>query len=234
MTRIAIPPNSKLHDYEESIRRAGAEPWVLDRATDRPADVLATADGILLVGGGDVDPTLYGEAPDPTFSAPEAGRDAYEVELVRRAIDADMPVLAICRGVQLLNVARGGTLVQDIPSQIPEALKHKLEVPPHDAFELAHEIWIEPGSRLETTMRERLERSDACEVNSRHHQALKTLGEGFVTTATAPDGIIEAVENPTRRFCVGVQWHPENFYRTGEFRPLFEAFIAATKKKTAP
>ena len=102
--------------------------------------------------------------------------------------------------------------------------------PPHQPFELAHEIWIEKESALAALLRERLEESDSCEVNSRHHQALKTLGEGLVTTATAPDGVIEAVEDPNRRFWMGVQWHPENFWRTGEFRALFEGFVKAATR----
>jgi putative glutamine amidotransferase len=94
---------------------------------------------------------------------------------------------------------------------------------------LAHEIWIEKGSLLARITTDALEGGDSCPVNSRHHQAVDKLGKGFVTTATAPDGVIEAIEDPSRRFCLGVQWHPENFYRTGEFRSLFEGFIAACR-----
>ena len=230
MPIIAIAPCSKLPDYEESVRRAGGEPRLLDYASDSPADVVKGVGGILLAGGNDVLPSLYGESAHQTFEAAETGRDEYEMELVRRAKEADVPVLAICRGVQLLNVAHGGTLIQDIPSQLTGALEHKLAVPPHQSFDLAHEIWIEKDSRLAALLRERLEGSDSLEVNSRHHQALKALGEGLVTTATAPDGVIEAVEDPNRRFWVGVQWHPENFWRTGEFRALFEGFIKAATR----
>ncbi|MBM3820186.1 MAG: gamma-glutamyl-gamma-aminobutyrate hydrolase family protein [Acidimicrobiia bacterium] len=230
MAVIAIAPCSKLPDYEESVRRAGGAPRVLHYATDSPADVVRGVGGLLLAGGNDVLPSIYGEAAHQTFEAAEAGRDEYELELVRRARDADLPVFAICRGIQLLNVAHGGTLIQDIPSQLTGALEHRLAVPPHQPFDLAHEIWIEKDSRLAKVLGERLEGSDSCEVNSRHHQALKTLGEGLVTTATAPDGVIEAVEDPTRRFWLGVQWHPENFWRTGEFRSLFEAFITAARR----
>jgi putative glutamine amidotransferase len=223
MPLIAVAKCSKPHDYEESVRRAGGEPWVLDPAADRPADVVARAAGLLLTGGGDVDPSRYGEAPHPTFAAAEPGRDAYEMELVRRALEADLRVFAICRGVQVLNVARGGTLIQDIPSQVPGALSHKLEGAdqPHV---LAHEVWLESGTLLERLMRDTSD-VESCQVNSRHHQSIKAVGEGLVTVATAPDGVIEAVEDPSRRFCLGVQWHPENFYRTGEFRALFEGFI---------
>jgi putative glutamine amidotransferase len=227
---IAIAPCSKLPDYEESVRRAGGEPRVLDYGSDRPADVVSGVDGLLLAGGNDVLPSLYGASAHQTFEAAEAGRDEYEIELVRRAMDADLPVFAICRGVQLLNVAQGGTLIQDIPSELAESIEHRFAVPPHQPYDLAHEIWIEKDSRLVRLLRERLEGSDSCEVNSRHHQALKTLGEGLVSIATAPDGVIEAVEDPNRRFWLGVQWHPENFWRTGEFRALFEGFVKAATR----
>jgi putative glutamine amidotransferase len=229
MARIAIAPCEKLHDYEESVRRAGGEPWVLDQSSDRPGDAVRSAGGLLLAGGGDVGPEIYGAVAHPTYHAAEAGRDEYELELIRRALDADLPVLAICRGVQVLNVARGGTLVQDIPSELPTALEHKLAVPPNEPFTLAHEVWLEKGSLVARLMGEAGSDADSRQVNSRHHQAVKTLGDGLVTVATAPDGVIEAVEDPTRRFCVGVQWHPENFYRTGEFRSLFEEFVRACR-----
>jgi putative glutamine amidotransferase len=229
MARIAIAPCEKLHDYEEAVRRAGGEPWVLDPSRDRPEDAIRSAAGLLLAGGGDVRPEIYGAASHPTYHAAETGRDEYEIELIRRALDADMPVFAICRGIQVLNVARGGTLVQDIPSEVAGALEHKLAVPPNEPFTLAHEVWLEKGSLFARLMGEAGGDADSRQVNSRHHQAVKTLGDGLVAVATAPDGVIEAVEDPSRRFCVGVQWHPENFYRTGEFRSLFEGFVRACK-----
>ena len=228
MPTIAIPPCSKLADYEAAVRRVGGTPWILDLAEDRPAEVVRAADGLLLPGGGDVNPSIYGEAAHPSFTAAEQGRDAYEIELVRRALEADLPTFAICRGVQVLNVARGGTLIQDIPSEMPVTVQHRLAAPPHESFALAHEIWIETGSLLARLAREQVS-GDSCQVNSRHHQAAKTLGEGLQATATAPDGVVEALEDPARRFCLGVQWHPENFYRTGEFSSLFEAFVLASK-----
>jgi putative glutamine amidotransferase len=226
---IAIAPCGKLHDYEESIRRAGAEPWILDASRDAPADVIRTAGGLLLAGGGDLLPSIYGAETHQTYKPAERGRDAYEIELINRALDADIPVLAICRGIQVMNVARGGTLVQDIPSDIPTAIEHTFGVPPHQPYTLAHEIWIDKGSRLAELTGESLSGGDTCQVNSRHHQAVQALGEGFIVSATAPDGVIETIEDPTRPFCVGVQWHPENFYRTGEFRSLFEGFVQACR-----
>lgn len=229
MARIAIAPCSKLPDYEEAVRRAGGAPRVLDRSADRPGDVVAGVDGVLLAGGGDVLPSIYGEPAHPSFDAAEPGRDEYEIELVKRAIEADLPVFAICRGIQVLNVARGGTLVQDIASELPAALPHTMTVPPHQPFDLAHDIWLTPGSTLARLMADRTE-NDELAVNSRHHQALKATGEGLIVTATAPDGVIEAVEDPARRFLLGVQWHPENFWRTGEFSALFEGFVKAAAK----
>jgi putative glutamine amidotransferase len=228
MALIAIAPCQKLHDYEESVRRAGGEPWVLDPSANRPEEAIRAAGGLLLAGGGDVSPEIYGTAPHPSYHAAEPGRDEYEIALIRCALDADLPVLAICRGVQVLNVAYGGTLVQDIPSEIAGALEHKLDVPPNEPFTLAHEVWLETDSLLARLAGDGND-AESRQVNSRHHQAVKELGAGLVAVATAPDGVIEAVEDPTRRFCVGVQWHPENFYRTGEFRSLFEGFVKACK-----
>jgi putative glutamine amidotransferase len=225
MPVIAIAPCSKLPDYEESVRRARGEVRVLNPAVDAPADAIGSVQGLLLTGGGDVRPDLYGAAAHPTFDPAEPGRDDYEIALVRLALEKDLPVFAICRGVQLLNVARGGTLIQDIPDEVGTSVEHRVKEP---RFAIAHDVWLTSGTLLERTLRERLEdNADSFAVNSRHHQAPKDLGEGLVASATAPDGVIEAVEDPTRRFCLGVQWHPENFWRTGEFRTLFEAFVQA-------
>lgn len=228
MPKIALAPCSKPHDYEESIRRAGGEAIVLAPATHAPADVIRTFDGLLLAGGADVRPALYGEPPHGAFEAAESGRDEYEIALVRLALEQDLPLLAICRGVQVLNVALGGTLVQDIPSELPNALPHDVREP---RVAIAHDVWMTAGSLLERLMRDRLGEEDTCRVNSRHHQAVGRLAPGLLVSATAPDGVIEAVEDPSRRFCLGVQWHPENFYRTGEFRPLFEGFIRAARER---
>ena len=129
----------------------------------------------------------------------------------------------------MLNVACGGTLLQDIPSQVTGALNHSLTVPPNPSYALAHEVWVEKDSLLSRLMGDRVA-SDTFDVNSRHHQAVKTVAGGFRVVATAPDGVAEAIEDPAARFCLGVQWHPENFWRTGEFRPLFEGFMEAANK----
>ncbi|MGD9906631.1 MAG: gamma-glutamyl-gamma-aminobutyrate hydrolase family protein [Vicinamibacterales bacterium] len=225
MPTIAIAPCRQMTDYVESIRRAGADVLELSPG-DAPDAVVTRVDGVLLPGGGDVDPALYGANAHPTYVAAEPGRDAYDIALVRAAMAADLPVLAICRGMQVLNVACGGDLVQDIPSEVNGALVHTVAEP---RYALAHEVWIAPTSRLAALMHDELEDGESCQVNSRHHQAVRHLGDGLEVTATAPDGVIEALERPAARFCLGVQWHPENFWRTGEFRPLFEGFVEAAR-----
>jgi putative glutamine amidotransferase len=227
---IAIVRCHGIHDYEESIRRAGGDGMVIEPGSQPVEDVIAAAQGLLLTGGGDVDPSLYGAAAHATYSPAEQGRDEFEIALVNRAIEARLPILAICRGVQVLNVARGGSLVQDIPSELSEALTHRFPVPPNEAVKIAHDVWVERDSLLGRLLTPHLEEDDTCGVNSRHHQALQRLGQGLVVAATAPDGVIEAVEAPEHPFCLGVQWHPENFYRTGEFRELFEGLLQASRR----
>lgn len=229
MPVIGITTCRKLEDYRQSILHAGGEVRVLEPSAG-VQDALSGIDGLLLTGGEDVAPARYGDPPHPTVVDVDTARDEFEIDLVKAARARSLPIFAICRGVQVLNVAAGGTLVQDIPSQVTGALAHKLAVPPHQAYALAHEVWLEKDSLLSNLMRERLNDADTCDVNSRHHQAIKEVAPGFKVSATAPDGIIEAIEDPQARFCLGVQWHPENFWRTGEFRPLFEGFLEAAKE----
>jgi putative glutamine amidotransferase len=223
---IGISACRKLTDYLESVRRSGGEPQVLELGMT-PHEALAGVDGLLLTGGQDVDPERYGQAPHATFVAAETGRDEFEIALIADALSRDLPILAVCRGAQILNVARGGTLLQDIPSHVSGHVEHLVESPP---FAIAHEVWISSGSRLAALMRETLEGADTCAVNSRHHQAVNQPAEGFSVSATAPDGVIEAIELSGARFCLGVQWHPENFWRTGEFRAIFEGFVEACRQ----
>jgi len=229
MAHIAITNCAKLEDYKQAVQHAGGEIRVIGPGTD-VAEALQGAGGLLLTGGDDVAPVLYGETKHPAVvdAAPE--RDEFEIALVKEARRRDLPVFAICRGAQVLNVAYGGTLFQDIPSQITGAGAHALAMPPHTSFEYAHDIWVDDDSLLAKLMVERLNGSDSCAVNSRHHQSVKQIAPGLRVVATAPDGIIEAIEDPKARFCLGVQWHPENFWRTGEFRPLFEGFLEAAAK----
>jgi putative glutamine amidotransferase len=192
---------------------------------EAPEAIVARVRGVMLTGGGDVDPVLYGEPAHASYEPAEAGRDAFEIALARTAVAADVPLLAICRGMQVLNVALGGTLVQDIPSEVPGALNHAIREP---RFQIAHEVWVSRDSKLWAIMADKLD-GESLLVNSRHHQAVKQVATGFEVNATAPDGVIEGMERPESRFCIAVQWHPENFWRTGEFRPLFEHFLRAAR-----
>jgi putative glutamine amidotransferase len=215
MALIGITACRKLEDYKQSILHVGGEVRIVD-ASMSVEDALNGIDGLMLTGGDDVAPSRYGETAHDSVVEAEPGRDEFEIALVTTARARQLPLFAICRGIQVMNVACGGTLVQDIPSEVHGALPHSLTVPPNQYTLLC---------RL---MCERLSDADACEVNSRHHQAIKALAPGFKVSATAPDGVIEAIEDPAQRFCIGVQWHPENFWRTGEFRPLFEGFVEAS------
>jgi gamma-glutamyl-gamma-aminobutyrate hydrolase PuuD len=228
MPLIAITVCRKLEDYKQAILHVGGEVRIVDASMQVNA-ALEGVDGLLLTGGEDVGPGRYGEAPHETVVDVEPARDEFEIAIARAARERKLPIFAICRGVQVLNVAFGGTLVQDIPSQVPGALHHSLKVPPNEPYTLAHEVWVEKDTVLSTLMCERLTDAEVCDVNSRHHQAVKDVAQGFKVAATAPDGVIEAIEDPAARFCLGVQWHPENFWRTGEFRPLFEGFLDATR-----
>ena len=136
MPLIGVTNCRKIEDYRQSVLHVGGDVRLLEPGADAAA-ALDGVDGLLLTGGGDVDPMQYGEAPHPTFDAAEPGRDAFEIGLVTAARQRQLPILAICRGIQVLNVACGGTLVQDIPSQVPGALSHRLAVPPHQPVRVA-------------------------------------------------------------------------------------------------
>lgn len=218
---IGITRGERLDDYIASIERAEGTPIVLDPAED-PAQALDRVHGLLLTGGDDVDPALYGQPHHPTTHV-DAVRDRFEIPMTRAAVAAGVPLLAICRGIQVLNVAAGGTLVQDLPSSIGAAVDHAVDTP-KDAH--AHDVRIAADSRLAAVLGADPSRA----VNSRHHQAVDVVAPTFVTTAVAPDGVVEAIERPDAAFCLGVQWHPENFWRSGEFAALFEAFVRSARR----
>jgi putative glutamine amidotransferase len=224
---IGVTRCSRLDDYVASVEQAGGRARVLE-VGESPRKVLNEIDGVLLTGGGDVDPVLYREERHPSVEDAEPGRDEFELDLVRRAMDADLPVLAICRGAQVLNVAAGGTLLQDIPSEVRTDLTHSIQQP-RDA--IAHVVSVTPGSRLESALGPAVDAAHTCRVNSRHHQSVGRLGDGLIASASAADGVVEAIERSDAGFCVGVQWHPENFWRTGEFRGLFDAFVTAARER---
>jgi putative glutamine amidotransferase len=222
---IGVTRCSRLDDYIASVEQAGARARVLE-VSESPRKILGEIDGLLLTGGGDVDPVLYGQDRYALVEDAEPGRDEFELDLARRAMGADLPVLAICRGAQVLNVAAGGTLIQDIPSTVVSDLAHSIKEP-KDA--VSHSVRVALGSRLEQALGAAVDPAHMCRVNSRHHQSIDRLGSGLVSSATAPDGVVEAIERVDAGFCVGVQWHPENFWRTGEFAPLFQAFVKTAR-----
>ncbi len=209
-------------DYYASVFQAGALPVILP-LTDDPAaweEMLGRIDGLLLSGGDDVGPALYGEEKLLCCGDVSPLRDATEMGLCRLALEKDMPMLCICRGIQVLNVALGGTLYQDIGEQYGKQLPHPRFDIPRDK---AHQVSVQPGTRLR-----QITGLDSFGVNSRHHQAIKDLAPGLVCSARAEDGLMEAVELPGKKFVVGVQWHPESLQdRYPEAKALFTAFAEA-------
>jgi putative glutamine amidotransferase len=218
-------------DYLKALERAGGAPKVLRPDHDLLPDALDDCDGILLTGGADVDPARYGDAEHHATVTIDDARDEYEFALTRAAIDRDLPLFAICRGVQLLNVVAGGTLVQDIPSRLVTPVVHRRETPARVKKTRAHDVAVRPRTRLASLLRQESTADGRVAVNSRHHQSVKDVAPGFIVSATAPDGVVEAIEKPTAAFCVGVQWHPENYWRTGEFADLFEGLVRAAARR---
>jgi putative glutamine amidotransferase len=215
--------HSMREDYVRSVEAAGAIPLVLPTQGPEAAEaILDRLDGLVLSGGIDVDPALYGCAPHPKLGRVDRARDEFEIALTRLALRRDLPVLAICRGQQLLNVATGGTLIQDIPSVVTGAVAHEA---PGRRTRRSHPVEVAPGSRLGEILG-----PEPLLVNSFHHQAIDRLGQGLTVTGRAPDGVIEAVEMEEQSFVVGVQWHPESFCKEpASFRALFEAHVEACR-----
>ena len=214
--------------YIRAVERAGGIP-VLLTPYHSPAALSALwprLDGILLTGGGDVEPSRFGEAPHPQTSLISKERDALELELVtRRAIDDAVPLLAICRGLQVLNVAVGGTLHQHVPDEFGTTITHSQEGPRHAR---THEVSVERGSLLA-----RVAGADQLRVNSFHHQAINTLGEGLRPVAWADDKVVEAAELPdAKAFVLAVQWHPEELVEEDAAAlRLFEALVGAAQRR---
>ena len=201
--------------YVRAIERAGGRPLVIPPSEGAIEETLAVLDGILFSGGSDLDPALYDAEAHPETQGVHEARDRAEMALLAAALERDMPVLAVCRGSQVLNVARGGDLVQ----HLPEVLGH--EEHKHTPGEYSdHDVTLEPGTRVGGIL------GDRAPVKSHHHQGFGRIGEGLQAAAHAEDGTVEALEDPTKRFAVGVLWHPEE----GEDMALFEALVEQAKQ----
>ena len=197
-------------DYLHAIERAGGRALLVPPSEEAIDETLDALDGVVFSGGADLDPQLYGQEVHPETKGVVAERDRGELALLQAALARDMPVLAVCRGVQVLNVALGGDLVQHLPEVVGHE-NHK-----HTPGEYAdHDVTVEPDTRLGSLI------GDRAPVKSHHHQGLGRLGEGLRESARAEDGTLEALEDPSRRFALGVLWHPE----AGEDMRLFEALV---------
>jgi putative glutamine amidotransferase len=196
--------------YVRAVEKAGGRALVVPPAEDGLDETLDALDGVIFSGGGDLDPSLYDAKPHPETDAPRAARDAAELRMLEAALDRDMPVLAICRGSQVLNVARGGDLVQ----HLPEAVGHDQHRHEPGAFS-DHEVKLASDSKLGGLLGEH------APVKSHHHQAYGRIGEGLREVAWAEDGVVEGLEDPEKRFALGVLWHPEE----GEDFALFQALV---------
>jgi putative glutamine amidotransferase len=201
--------------YVRAIETAGGRPLLVPPSTDAIEETLDRLDGILLSGGPDLDPELYGQETHSETNGIEPERDHAEIALLRSALERDMPVLAVCRGSQVLNVALGGDLVQHLPEVVGDE-KHK-----HTPGEFAdHDVVLVQGTRVQEIL------GDHAPVKSHHHQGYGQLGKGLREAARAEDGTIEALEDPSRRFALGVLWHPE----AGEDSALFDALVEEARE----
>jgi putative glutamine amidotransferase len=208
--------------YVEAIERAGGRALIVPPSEDGVEETLDALDGLLLSGGEDIDPAHYGAEPHAATAGVRSDRDRAELALLHVALERDMPVLAVCRGSQVLNVARGGDLVQHLPDLVGDD-KHK-----HTPGVFAdHEVELQPGSRVGELLGER------AAVKSHHHQGYGRIGEGLRETARADDGTVEALEDPSKRFAVGVLWHPEEGEDFALFRGLVEEARAYRRDRRA-
>jgi putative glutamine amidotransferase len=221
--------------YVRALAASGATPWLIPLLPEDEATLRAIydhLDGLFLTGGADIEPARYGEERHERCDRGDGARDWTELTLIRWALADRLPILGVCRGIQALNVACGGSLYQDVHDQCPRAIKHDYFPSPATGFTrdfLAHSVRIQPGSRLRELLG-----TEQTAVNSMHHQGIKRLAPGLAATAFAPDGLIEGVERPDLPFVVGVQWHPEELVETqAPMRRLFVGFVAAAARTPA-
>jgi len=211
--------------YIESLRRAGAVPVIIPPQPENAADVVAGLDGLLLAGGDDCDPAVYGEERHATCEPMDVRRQDNDLALARAAREHGVPTLGICLGMQVMNVAAGGTLIQDIASQFETEVEHVSD--PEDRAR--HDVMIDGGTKLAAIVGARAEMN----VNSSHHQAIRKVGDGLRAAAHAPDGIVEGLEDPSLPFYVGVQWHPEDMSGEDSAASIFGAFIEEARRRNA-
>lgn len=213
-------------NYCAAVRQAGGLPLVLPHESSLIVQYADLLDGLLVSGGAfDVDPALFGDGERHPTVVLKEGRTDFELGLTRAMLKADKPILGVCGGQQLLAVALGGTLIQHIPDEVNEPLAHEQPNPRHQA---GHDVAILEGSQLHQITGE-----IQIPVNSAHHQAVKDVPANIVVDAVAPDGVIEGIEDPSRAFCIGVQWHPEFHISPADVR-LFAAFIEAARNRAVP
>ncbi len=209
-------------NYASAVVRAGGLPVILPHEPDLVAELLGAVSGLIVTGGHfDVDPSLYGGGEPHETVKLKADRTRFELAITRAALERDMPVLGICGGQQLLAVVLGGTLIQHIPDEVEDALEHEQ---PNPRDQAGHDVDIVDGTLLQ-----RLVGVARMSVNSAHHQAVKDVSGSMIVNAAASDGVIEGIEAPSQRFCLGVQWHPEFEISSGDVR-IFAAFVDAARK----
>ncbi|NPV56160.1 MAG: gamma-glutamyl-gamma-aminobutyrate hydrolase family protein [Anaerolineae bacterium] len=216
------PTVALARNYAESVSRAGGVPVLLPAGVppDEVGRLLRRLDGVLLSGGADLDPHLFGASPHPRVYGIDANRDGLELALVREALAGGMPLLGICRGIQVMNVALGGSLFIHIPDQLPGALLHDMDGHPRST--IAHPVRLRTASKLAVLLA-----ATEVGVNSYHHQGIDRLAANLTATAWSPDDLVEAVELDHHPFFVGVQWHPESMPDDPYARRLFAGFIQA-------
>lgn len=203
-------------DYVTAVERAGGRPLLVPPTDDGVEETLDVLDGIIFSGGADIGPESYGADPHPETDTPQTYRDTAELALLTAALERDIPTLAICRGVQLLNVVRGGDLVQHLPEEVGDERHREVR----GAYS-EHPVEVKSGTRLAAVLGARQP-----VVKSSHHQGVGRIGEGLVETAWAEDGTLEGLEDPSRQFAVGVLWHPE----AGEDQRLFDALVEEARR----
>ncbi|MBD1890671.1 gamma-glutamyl-gamma-aminobutyrate hydrolase family protein [Coleofasciculus sp. FACHB-SPT9] len=210
-------------DYVEAVRLAGGLPMLLPPGEPDPAAILERIDGLIFSGGGDIDPAVYNDSSHPTVYNVDHQRDTFELALAKLVLDTDIPVLGICRGLEILVVATGGNLVQHLPDEFGDAIAHRT----HQSRFCEHHVQIDPDSRLAAMIG-----ITESEIVSWHHQAVRTVPPGWRVTARASDGVIEAMEHKQHPWAIALQWHPELALQDPYQQRIFQALVETARKRT--